>query len=73
MEKIVAGVWLWHCHLDRHLSWGMDTVLIVKNGDTPETSIREPPPNMPPCTADSSNIRLRHVGKSHENKVDRIN
>ncbi|KAE8100355.1 hypothetical protein FH972_018262 [Carpinus fangiana] len=67
------GVWLWHCHLDRHLSWGMDTVLIVKNGDTPETSIREPPPNMPLCTADSSNIRLRHAGKSYENKVDMIN
>ncbi|KAL4651684.1 hypothetical protein ACB092_01G178700 [Castanea dentata] len=58
------GVWLWHCHLDRHLSWGMDTVFIVKNGGTPETSIREPPPNMPPCS--SSAIRLQRLDNSGE-------
>lgn len=45
----VAGVWLWHCHFDRHLSWGMDTVFIVKNGGTDETSLRPPPPGMPAC------------------------
>ncbi|XP_050269258.1 laccase-15-like [Quercus robur] len=44
------GVWFWHCHFDRHLSWGMNTVMIVKNGGTPETSIRPPPTNMPSCT-----------------------
>ncbi|KAG7942869.1 hypothetical protein I3843_15G008600 [Carya illinoinensis] len=43
------GVWFWHCHLDRHLSWGMNTVFIVKNGGTAETSIRQPPAYMPPC------------------------
>uniref|UniRef100_A0A5B7AIK0 Laccase n=1 Tax=Davidia involucrata TaxID=16924 RepID=A0A5B7AIK0_DAVIN len=43
------GVWYWHCHFDRHLSWGMSTVFIVKNGDTPETSLLEPPANMPSC------------------------
>ncbi|KAL6179373.1 hypothetical protein ACLB2K_050888 [Fragaria x ananassa] len=43
------GVWFWHCHLERHLSWGMDTAFIVKNGSTTETSIRPPPPYMPPC------------------------
>ncbi|KAM4131208.1 hypothetical protein ACJW30_01G160500 [Castanea mollissima] len=57
-------VWLWHCHLDRHLSWGMDTVFIVKNSGTPETSIREPPPNMPPCS--SSAIRLQRLDNSGE-------
>ncbi|PKI58073.1 hypothetical protein CRG98_021566 [Punica granatum] len=41
-------VWLWHCHFDRHYSWGMNTVLIVKNGGTPETNARYPPPKMPP-------------------------
>lgn len=55
MSTIFAGVWFWHCHLDRHLSWGMDTVFIVKNGGTPETSIREPPPYMPPCKSSSVN------------------
>ncbi|OWM81965.1 putative laccase-9 [Punica granatum] len=43
------GVWFWHCHLDRHMTWGMDAVFIVKNGDTEETSLRPPPPGMPPC------------------------
>ncbi|KAL3735431.1 hypothetical protein ACJRO7_024546 [Eucalyptus globulus] len=45
------GVWFWHCHIDRHMSWGMDYVFIVKNGDTEETSMRPPPPYMPPCVA----------------------
>ncbi|XP_031393971.1 laccase-14-like isoform X1 [Punica granatum] len=48
------GVWLLHCHLDRHLSWGMNTVLIVKNGPTAETSLREPPANMPSCAIESN-------------------
>jgi laccase len=38
-----------HCHFDRHLSWGMDTVFIVKNGPTAATSIRDRPTNLPPC------------------------
>ncbi|KAG8633492.1 hypothetical protein MANES_18G108500v8 [Manihot esculenta] len=45
------GVWFMHCHLERHASWGMDTVFIVKNGCTPQTSIRKPPAYMPPCFA----------------------
>ncbi|KAM0893167.1 hypothetical protein ACQ4PT_025299 [Festuca glaucescens] len=26
------GVWFMHCHLERHMVWGMETVFIVKNG-----------------------------------------
>ncbi|XP_018813536.1 laccase-14-like [Juglans regia] len=44
------GVWFMHCHLERHASWGMNTVLIVKNGGTNATSIRPPPKYMPPCS-----------------------
>ncbi|PKI59916.1 hypothetical protein CRG98_019689 [Punica granatum] len=44
------GVWFWHCHLDRHMTWGMDTAFIVRDGGTEETSLRPPPPNMPRCT-----------------------
>ncbi|XP_030930848.1 laccase-14-like [Quercus lobata] len=44
------GVWFMHCHLERHASWGMDTVLIVKNGTTVETSILPPPTNLPTCS-----------------------
>ncbi|KAG6625868.1 hypothetical protein I3843_15G007700 [Carya illinoinensis] len=44
------GVWFMHCHLERHASWGMDTVLIVKNGPTKETSILPPPAHLPVCS-----------------------
>ncbi|KAB2627229.1 laccase-9 [Pyrus ussuriensis x Pyrus communis] len=44
------GVWFVHCHLERHTSWGMDTVLIVRNGNTTETSMLPPPAHMPPCS-----------------------
>ncbi|KAK9911656.1 hypothetical protein M0R45_035552 [Rubus argutus] len=43
------GVWFWHCHMDRHLTWGMEAAFVVKNGGTTETSIRQPPAYMPPC------------------------
>ncbi|KAA8538005.1 hypothetical protein F0562_027415 [Nyssa sinensis] len=43
------GVWFMHCHLEKHATWGMNTVLIVKNGTTPETSMRPPPKYLPPC------------------------
>jgi laccase len=49
----VAGVWYMHCHFDRHMSWGMDTVFIVRNGGTEETNLRPPPAYMPPCGDDS--------------------
>ncbi|RDX60648.1 Laccase-14, partial [Mucuna pruriens] len=42
------GVWYMHCHLERHLSWGMDTVLIVRDGGTMLTSMVPPPKYMPP-------------------------
>ncbi|WCJ44074.1 laccase 14 [Euphorbia peplus] len=45
------GVWFIHCHLERHTSWGMDTVLLVKNGPTKQTSLLPPPPHMPPCSS----------------------
>ncbi|KAL8089676.1 hypothetical protein AgCh_039236 [Apium graveolens] len=43
------GVWFLHCHLERHLSWGMNMVFIVKNGNSPESRILPRPPDMPPC------------------------
>ncbi|KAL6316078.1 hypothetical protein AAG906_015594 [Vitis piasezkii] len=32
------GVWLMHCHIERHFTWGMDMVQLLP-----------PPPDMPPC------------------------
>ncbi|KAJ7973975.1 Laccase [Quillaja saponaria] len=43
------GVWFMHCHFERHLSWGMETVFIVKDGKGPEAKMVPPPPDMPPC------------------------
>ncbi|CAN6486001.1 unnamed protein product [Victoria cruziana] len=43
------GVWLLHCHFEKHYSWGMSTVFIVKDGPTNETSLIPPPPYMPKC------------------------
>ncbi|TQD80175.1 hypothetical protein C1H46_034298 [Malus baccata] len=43
------GVWFMHCHLDRHMSWGMDMTFIVKNGKGPGAQMLPPPQGMPPC------------------------
>ncbi|KAM7514630.1 hypothetical protein LguiA_004213 [Lonicera macranthoides] len=43
------GVWLMHCHLERHISWGMEMTFIVKNGKRPEDQILPRPEDMPPC------------------------
>ncbi|RVX01193.1 putative laccase-9 [Vitis vinifera] len=47
-EASNPGVWFMHCHIERHLSWGMETAFIVKNGKHPEAQML-PPSIMPPC------------------------
>ncbi|XP_034674341.1 laccase-21-like [Vitis riparia] len=65
------GVWLWHCHFDRHLTWEMDTAFMVKNGETLETSILPSPTYMPSCAVQSP-IRLEDFQDSIE-LVNKIN
>ncbi|KAK9715822.1 hypothetical protein RND81_06G191900 [Saponaria officinalis] len=43
------GVWLMHCHLERHQSWGMNMVFLVKDGPTSTNKIVHPPPDLPAC------------------------
>ncbi|PIM97572.1 Multicopper oxidase [Handroanthus impetiginosus] len=43
------GVWFMHCHLERHLTWGMETVFIVRSGRGPKEHVLPPPSDMPPC------------------------
>ncbi|KAA8522552.1 hypothetical protein F0562_013087 [Nyssa sinensis] len=62
------GVWLWHCHLTKHLTWGMKTAFIVKGGGTPETSILDPPPYMPRCEKSFVNYIQEFDDHSGENK-----
>ncbi|XP_057781577.1 laccase-14-like [Salvia miltiorrhiza] len=43
------GVWFMHCHFERHMSWGMEMVFIVKDGQDRREKMRPPPPDMPRC------------------------
>ncbi|KAF4384531.1 hypothetical protein F8388_003838 [Cannabis sativa] len=43
------GVWFMHCHLDIHQSWGLGTVIIVKNGKGDPETLPHPPTDLPRC------------------------
>ncbi|KAL6572604.1 hypothetical protein OROMI_013562 [Orobanche minor] len=43
------GVWFMHCHFERHLTWGMNTVFIVRSGKGETERVLPPPDDMPPC------------------------
>ncbi|KAI3677504.1 hypothetical protein L6452_36768 [Arctium lappa] len=43
------GVWFIHCHLDVHMPWGLGTALLVENGGTPESTLPQPPADLPRC------------------------
>ncbi|KAK4270421.1 hypothetical protein QN277_023458 [Acacia crassicarpa] len=41
------GVWLVHCHIDTHLTWGLSMAFEVANGPTPDTTLPPPPADLP--------------------------
>ncbi|KAK9758083.1 hypothetical protein RND81_01G205600 [Saponaria officinalis] len=43
------GAWFMHCHLEVHMSWGLSTVLIVKNGQGKAETLSHPPADRPKC------------------------
>ncbi|KAI3749844.1 hypothetical protein L2E82_20461 [Cichorium intybus] len=43
------GVWLMHCHIDSHLTWGFAMSFLVENGPGKLESIEAPPLDLPPC------------------------
>ncbi|KAG0595723.1 hypothetical protein M758_UG191900 [Ceratodon purpureus] len=43
------GVWLLHCHLEMHLSWGMEMAFVVRNGVRLNETLLPPPPDYPHC------------------------
>ncbi|GMP37884.1 hypothetical protein CsSME_00009372 [Camellia sinensis var. sinensis] len=43
------GVWLMHCHLELHTTWGLKTAFVVDNGKGPGQSVLPPPKDLPPC------------------------
>lgn len=43
------GVWLMHCHLDVHITWGLAMAFLVENGVGELQSVQPPPADLPLC------------------------
>ncbi|KAG2628671.1 laccase-25-like [Panicum virgatum] len=43
------GMWFMHCHFDAHLDLGLGMVFEVQDGPTVETSVPQPPFDLPQC------------------------
>ncbi|KAL3630557.1 high-affinity glucose transporter [Castilleja foliolosa] len=43
------GVWLMHCHLDVHITWGLAMAFVVENGVGELQTIKPPPADLPLC------------------------
>ncbi|RWV83431.1 hypothetical protein GW17_00054962 [Ensete ventricosum] len=43
------GVWLMHCHLDVHITWGLAMAFLVEDGVGELQSLEEPPVDLPVC------------------------
>ncbi|BAF28967.1 laccase-23 precursor [Oryza sativa Japonica Group] len=43
------GVWLMHCHLDVHITWGLAMAFLVDDGVGELQSLEAPPPDLPLC------------------------
>ncbi|XVF24190.1 hypothetical protein REPUB_Repub13aG0106200 [Reevesia pubescens] len=43
------GVWLMHCHLDVHITWGLAMAFMVENGFGELQTLQAPPPDLPIC------------------------
>jgi laccase len=43
------GVWLLHCHLEVHTTWGLKMAFLVENGKGPNESLPPPPSDLPKC------------------------
>ncbi|XP_034687413.1 laccase-17-like [Vitis riparia] len=43
------GVWLMHCHLEIHTSWGLKMAWVVLDGKLPNQKLPPPPADLPQC------------------------
>ncbi|KAK4492108.1 hypothetical protein RD792_002905 [Penstemon davidsonii] len=43
------GVWLFHCHIDSHLIWGLAMAFVVENGKGELQTVQPPPADLPQC------------------------
>ncbi|KAF8716882.1 hypothetical protein HU200_025983 [Digitaria exilis] len=44
------GVWLMHCHLDVHITWGLAMAFLVEDGYGELQSLEAPPVDLPMCS-----------------------
>ena len=49
VQMIETGVWIMHCHLDAHISWGLAMAFLVENGNGLLETMEEPPADLPVC------------------------
>lgn len=47
MVKI--GIWLMHCHLDVHITWGLAMSFLVEDGVGELQTLEAPPADLPLC------------------------
>ncbi|KAH9662097.1 Laccase-3 [Citrus sinensis] len=43
------GIWLLHCHIDSHLTWGLAMAFLVENGVGKLQTVQPPPLDLPRC------------------------
>ncbi|GLU11930.1 hypothetical protein SLE2022_286480 [Rubroshorea leprosula] len=43
------GIWLVHCHIDAHLTWGLAMAFLVENGVGELQTVQPPPLDLPQC------------------------
>ncbi|KAK2642507.1 hypothetical protein Ddye_024270 [Dipteronia dyeriana] len=43
------GIWLLHCHIDAHLTWGLAMSFLVENGVGKLQTVQPPPLDLPRC------------------------
>ncbi|XP_054790002.1 laccase-15-like [Prosopis cineraria] len=53
------GVWFMHCHLERHVTWGMAMTFIVKNGNNRDEQMLRPPLDIPKSVASTGKSRVQ--------------
>lgn len=58
------GVWMFHCHLDVHVTWGLAMVFVVENGPDYGSSLQRPPSDLPRCSEIEQQLILPDVDSS---------
>ncbi|XBH74347.1 hypothetical protein VPH35_101315 [Triticum aestivum] len=49
LHPIPLHVWLMHCHLELHATWGMEMAWLVLDGSLPNHKLMPPPTDLPKC------------------------